>query len=315
MPYLHWETSSNHDTFSKFIQQTNFAYKRSLALRESKERDAARRARALLRAIKKSRPNANTQSSEPIRGRVPSKNIRSVAEIFQILQPVIATEKLKKDSNGRIIVKNPLAQYLMDASRLYSGIQNYRDKKLIQKYLHFDPPMHPRRTLDKAHVLNTRTWRTKDQVVFRATSTNPASFHHYDAVEGKWPDHEGLGIHESCPDCLRNISNTPRLVMVDQLWMWFLDKSTIITSFPTQYGDIKDRQSDVHHAIRNRISRIEGPQIRTVFDVGLIVLDEVFDHLWDPSQALLHRQQPQVINIFSTAISDVVSLRTSTEPR
>jgi len=43
--------------------------------------------------------------------------------------------------------QNRLGQYLIDAARLYEGITNYRDKKLLDKYLHVDPPIHPRRTL------------------------------------------------------------------------------------------------------------------------------------------------------------------------
>lgn len=228
--------------------------------------------------------------------------------MVQIFQPLEIPGKLKKDGNGRLLVGNPLGQYLMDASRLYSGIQNYRDKKLLQKYLHAISPVHPRRTLDKAHVLNTVTWRAKDQVVYRATSPNPQSIHHFDPVLRVWPDHEGLGLYENCRDCLQNISKTPRLLMVDQLWMWILDKTTVITAFPSQYGDVKDRESDVHHAIGNRIARAGGEGINTVFDLGLLILDEIFGHLWEPSKVLFHSQQPQVLSIFSSTISDIVSV-------
>ncbi|KAJ2900760.1 hypothetical protein MKZ38_002251 [Zalerion maritima] len=310
MPYLHWETGSNHATFAKFIQQTNFAHKVSLEARERQARDFARRSRAALSVIRRPKAVLHAQKPDLMRCRLPSRNVRSVSELVQVFQPIMLPGKLKKDRHGRLLVSSSLAQYLLDASRLYAGIQNYRDKKLIKKYLHADPPMHPRRTLDKAHVLNARTWRAKDQVVYRATSTDPQSFHHYDPARGVWPDHEGLGIYETCPDCIKNISKTPRLIMVDQLWMWVLDKSTVVTAFPMQYGDIKDTDSDIHLAIRDRITHMDGRGIRSAFDVGLLVLEEVFDHLWEPSKALLNEQQPQVLNIFSASISDIKTKQT-----
>lgn len=52
-----------------------------------------------------------------------------------------------KDKTGLKDNQNRLGQYLIDAARLYEGITNYRDKKLLDKYLHVDPPIHPRRTL------------------------------------------------------------------------------------------------------------------------------------------------------------------------
>jgi hypothetical protein len=38
--------------------------------------------------------------------------------------------------DGRVISPNPLGQFLIDAARLYEEMANYRDKKLLQKYLH-----------------------------------------------------------------------------------------------------------------------------------------------------------------------------------
>ncbi|KAK2779033.1 ankyrin repeat protein [Colletotrichum kahawae] len=69
--------------------------------------------------------------------------------------------------------------------------------------------------------------------------------------------------------------------MVDELWMWILDKKTIITSFPHQYGSDKDNASDVHEAIRIRIKNAQRNQIRSVFDVALIVIDECLNNLFN----------------------------------
>jgi len=61
--------------------------------------------------------------------------------------------------------------------------------------------------------------------------------------------------------------------MVDQLWMWVLDEQTIITSFPTRYGRGFDLHG-IHKSIQNRLSDTRENQIRSIFDIALIILDE-----------------------------------------
>lgn len=206
------------------------------------------------------------------------------------------------------MVKHKLGQYLLDAARLYEGVSNYRDKKLIQKYLADEPVcMHPRRTLDQAYywTLNDTHGRDRDQVVYRSTTANPGSFHEYSSVQCKWPKHEEYHIHGTCLECKANIRKVSRVIMVDQLWMWILDAKTIITCFPKRYGVHKHDPSGVHKAIRTRI-RMGHYQIRSVFDLALIILDESTNIFFDRTKT--GERQPQVIDAFSTAIGNVVSI-------
>jgi hypothetical protein len=105
---------------------------------------------------------------------------------------------------------------LLSAAALLEAIDFRLDEKLIYEYLHQRPPLHPRRTLDQSYyrdLKNTGT-RDRDQVVYRATTPGPHNcLERMDKKEGK------------CKQCHEDIRKVPRLIMVDQLWMWILDES------------------------------------------------------------------------------------------
>lgn len=71
------------------------------------------------------------------------------------------------------------------------------DERLLRKYLISERPVHIRRTLDQSYywTLKDTQMRDRDQVVYRATNR-----------------------HDQNP-------RIPRVVMVDQLWLWILDGS------------------------------------------------------------------------------------------
>lgn len=141
-----------------------------------------------------------------------------------------AKKSLKVDKQGRLAIRRPLGQYILDAARLYEGMANYREKKQLEKYIGRDPPLHPRRTLDQAYhwTLNSTKKRDRDQVVYRATTTPPDEYHVYDPEAGKWPDHEDFEIEGECVECRSRIRKVSRvIIMVDQLWMWVLDAADV----------------------------------------------------------------------------------------
>jgi len=78
------------------------------------------------------------------------------------------------EEGGRLRVHNDrtLGQYLLDAARLYEAMAMFRDRRMMEKYLYKDPPLHPRRTLDQSHywTLKTTKARDRDQVVYRSTN-------------------------------------------------------------------------------------------------------------------------------------------------
>jgi hypothetical protein len=218
---------------------------------------------------------------------------------------------LPVDKNGRVISQNALGQFLIDAARLYEEMANYRDKKLLQKYLHNEVPLHPRRTLDQSYywTLNTTKNRDRDQVVYRGTKSG--KFHGYNPETGRWPDHEeqGISLENGCDECRVNIRKISRVVMVDQLWMWILDEQTIITCFPKRYGANKQETdaSSVHKCIRQRLQNTRQNHIRSVFDLALVIFDECSSTLFD--RAKTRDRQPQVMDAFSEAIGNLVSIQ------
>jgi hypothetical protein len=114
-----------------------------------------------------------------------------------------------------------LGKMLLSAAALLEAMDFRLDEKLIYEYLHQRPPLHPRRTLDQSYygaLKNTGT-RDRDQVVYRATTPEP-----HDCLERM--DKKG----GKCKQCHEDIRKVPRLIMVDQLWMWILDES--MSCFP-----------------------------------------------------------------------------------
>ncbi|KAI1338032.1 hypothetical protein F5Y15DRAFT_388740 [Xylariaceae sp. FL0016] len=251
----------------------------------------------------------------------------------RILTLATAVQRLRKfkdqlsvDGNGRVEAKSELGQYLIDAARLYEGMSNYRDKKLLENFLCNDPPLHPRRTLDQAYywTLNTTRSRDRDQVVYRATTVPEGVFHSFDSKTGKWEGHDDKANAEpkaepntrrdtlydshTCFECTANIRKVSRVIMVDQLWMWILDAKTIITCFPKRYGVNKEDSSGIHKRIRTRIALGRYNQVKSVFDLALIILDECSNTFFDRTRT--SGNQPQVLEAFSEAIANITHKQT-----
>ncbi|KAK6836282.1 Magnesium transport protein CorA- transmembrane region [Apiospora arundinis] len=281
MPYLHWETDRKRFSFASFLDNVTAAHKA--------EHDS------LLRVTRQ----------RAIRDR---EDLEKPARFQQAHRPFEVMSRVPFDGNNQ----NRLGQYLMDASRLYEGISNYRDKKLLHKYLYVDAPIHPRRTLDQAYYwsLQSTDNRDRDQVVYRATTAAAKSRHQFDIGRQIWPDHENLHDDGPCQTCRDRVRQTSKLIMVDQLWLWVLDERTILTFFPRRYGTNEDDAAGVHKSIRTRldhISKTRHPEQRmgSVWDLALIIFDECINTLFDRTKT--PDLQPRVMDHFSQAIDDVTN--------
>ncbi len=109
--------------------------------------------------------------------------------------------------------RQALGKLLLSAAALLEDMEFHVEEQLTLRYLHENPPLHPRRTLDQFYygaLKNTGT-RDRDQVVYRETT----------------PEQHKCNVkYESCNQCGEDIRKVPRLVMVDQLWLWILDESS-----------------------------------------------------------------------------------------
>lgn len=92
----------------------------------------------------------------------------------------------------------------------------YTDKMLLEQRLDLNPPLHPRRTLDQYYywALKDIERQDKSQVVYRATAPKKHALH----ITDQWSKRD-----LNCRECLKDMRTVPRLLMVDQLWLWILD--------------------------------------------------------------------------------------------
>lgn len=178
MPYLHWETDRGRFRSAEIIKDVGTRSLNSISelVDRAKHQLAHTETQGTTAPPWVSHPTAATTVSEEVTGR-----------------------------------KQALGQLLRTAAALLEAMDSHVEEKLMMEYLHVEPPLHPRRTLDQAYygaLRNTGT-RDRDQVVYRGTMPQP---------------HECIGV-EVCPQCNEDIRKTPRVIMVDQLWMWILDES------------------------------------------------------------------------------------------
>lgn len=170
------------------------------------------------------------------------------------------------DKTGRVIAGTEVGQVLFDAAILYEAMSAYQEKKLIQKYLHKDPPLHPRRTLEQTNEWTlSLSWHAsaRDQVVHRATRPKQLDFQTVDLSSKEWKGRT------------RRLS---RVMMIDQLWMWIIDEQTIITCFP-DHGDRNEYNHmvtpSIHRSIRNTIMKPGRTRFYNVQDLAMVIFGEI----------------------------------------
>lgn len=153
-------------------------------------------------------------------------------------QPLVAFPSLAQR-------RKALGKLLFRAANLLEALDFSLEEKLIYEYLHRDPPLHPRRTLDQSHygaLKNTET-RDRDQVVYRATS--PAAH----VCERDQTVTQAVG---KCKQCRDDIRMVPRLIMVDQLWLWILDESKSSLCAKTQSKSLDIWSYGTHFSLQIR---------------------------------------------------------------
>ncbi|KAK3386163.1 hypothetical protein B0H63DRAFT_560601 [Podospora didyma] len=180
--------------------------------------------------------------------------------------------------------RSPLGSYLWQASKLFQLIDEAADWRLISDHLYTDSPLHVRRTLEQYYywTADDTTHRDRQQVVYRETRMK------------------------------NDIEAIPRVVMVDQLWLWILDENTIISAFPRRWGRNKPDPSAVHRAIRDHLATIDHSQVTSIYDLALIIIDECSKVFFDRTKPDL---RPEVVDIFGSAISNTAEKKTEAYER
>jgi len=192
MPYLHWETDRRRIRAADVI-------KRNTCAKYSPLTEVVEEIRVPV--IESSIDRANSDGLlENITTR--AKNYKQNHTTHKITPKTVQGQRL-------------LGKLLFLAAALYEAMDSHTDEKLIEKYLNYEPPLHPRRTLDQSYywTLKDTCSRDRDQVVYRGTAPSRKLLHHAcvkDPTKKKEPD---------CAQCTENVKKVPRIVMVDQLWM------------------------------------------------------------------------------------------------
>ncbi|CZT00269.1 uncharacterized protein RCO7_08344 [Rhynchosporium graminicola] len=313
MPYLHWETDRQRTKFDETMRNISESHARD-------EREGNINRARKLRAHSDGKANPVNLNGVLPEVRLPPvthldrsiKVIKTTTEVFQaVMQQQVEANPQSKFSNtklaevltnkGLVAPKNTLGKILYRAALLSEAMDNHQEQELLKAYLYHSPPFHPRRTLDQSYywTLKTTKKRDRDQVVYRGTAPKRDFMHDY--------QHKGCK-GSGCLQCRQDIRKVPRLIMVDQLWLWILDGNTVITSFPKRYGRNKPDPSAVHKSIRMRLAVCRKGEIGSAYDLALIILDQCSRVFFDRTKTA--DRQPRMMDLFASAIGDVTNRQT-----
>lgn len=79
---------------------------------------------------------------------------------------------------------------------------------------------------------------------------------------------------------------------------------TIITSFPRRWSKIKPDPSDVHKSLRRRLMAARKDEIRSAYDLALIIIDECSRVFFNRTKS--SDKRPNLVDMFAQAISEIV---------
>lgn len=118
------------------------------------------------------------------------------------------------------------------------------DEMLIRAHLNSsNVSLHLRRTLDQSFYHNIDTgFRDQDQVVYRYQC-------------------DGRDAYEA----------DPKIVMVDQLWMWVLGKDMLVTAFPQRWQQPKNDPLNVLDSIIEEINSKTRHPVNNVYDLAMTI--------------------------------------------
>jgi hypothetical protein len=96
------------------------------------------------------------------------------------------------------------------------------------------------------------------------------------------------------------------VLMVDQLWLWIVDRKTIVTFFPNQEATTSEgklfEQTNLHSSIYNELNGDLARRFETAGDLAALIMLHATTVLLDRT---LHRDL-QVLRIFEESISILV---------
>lgn len=171
------------------------------------------------------------------------------------------------------------------------------EAKLIWRYLGCEPPIHFRRTLDQFGYPNLRSTvsRDDDQVLWKRTR-RPVN------LKDELGDLAHIHDVESLPKPFMD----GKVLMVDQLWLWIVDRRTVVTFFPRQEPTTSEsklyEQANLHNSIYNELNGDLAQRFETAGDLAALIALHATTVLLDRT---LHHDL-QILRIFEESISILV---------
>ncbi|RYO82235.1 hypothetical protein DL766_003209 [Monosporascus sp. MC13-8B] len=185
MPCLHWETDRGRMLSATKIKQIS----------QEREHIATTVGRAMAAHQQDQHPDAASQTGNDYE---------------------VDDASTRRKLGGLAQRRKLIGHVLRAAAALLEAMDFDIEERLTMKYLNERSPLHPRRTLDQSYygALKSTGTRDRDQVVHRATK--PTLHDCAGHLEGEYG---------KCRVCQDNSKDVPRIIMVDQLWLWILDKN------------------------------------------------------------------------------------------
>ena len=249
MPYLHWETDRHRAKFDELMRNVTEKHVTKEAEKFKKTKyiplPAQENSKVKLRLPGKKRAIHESGQATALEIEMFGKDAEAEFHMINTATEAIDAKfkhevetrpksKFSRTKFAKIMVPGILApttvlgQVLHRAAILSEAMDYYQEHELLKKYLHNDPPFHPRRTLDQSYywTLKSTKKRDRDQVVYRGTAPRKEFMH------------RGVHCKSGCGQCLDDIRKVPRVIMVDQLWLWILDGSKSRCFSQTTFTDV-----------------------------------------------------------------------------
>ncbi|KAK3303310.1 uncharacterized protein B0T15DRAFT_560288 [Chaetomium strumarium] len=224
---------------------------------------------------------------------------------FDTYHSMIRRRKLiaKRRSHGRA---KPVPKWVAQQDSL--------ELKVIWEYIGYDPPLNCRRTLDQFghHSLRDTNSRDDDQMLYKLTKkdepssrwsriSDDSSIRSF--VGGSAPSAKGGSVSSSPDDADDDsfgVEPGPELkngcvLMIDQLWLWSIDMTTLTTFFSRRESSPTEgtlfQQADLRNSVYNELNGDLTGRTENTLDLAALVV-------WHAVTVLLDRSSHPDLEIF-----------------
>lgn len=206
---------------------------------------------------------------------------------FDTYRSMIRRRKIIRERRERGRAK-PVPKHVADEDSL--------ELKMIWEYIGFDPPLNCRRTLDQFghHSLRDTNSRDDDQMLYKLTKKDAFSLTKQlngvatksqvgpvgsSMYSNKGSNGSNAGSHNDDDEYEEETEAELRdgyVLMVDQLWLWSIDKTTLTTFFPRRYSTPTEgtlfHQADLRNSVYNELNGDLTGRTENALDLAALIV-------------------------------------------